>query len=577
VEEQTRDIQDYVVAIRKRKNAIIAITALILTISTAVAFLLPPVYKSSATILIEQQEIPPELVMSTVTSYAAERIQTIQARVMSRTTLLEIIKKFNLYENERKYETSEAIVEKMREDTTMEVISAEVVDPRTGQPTVATIAFSLSFKGDAPEKVQRVASELTSLYLNENLKSRSQKAEDTSLFFKEEKGRLSNQINELETALAEFKQKNADSLPEVQSLNLQILQRTETELTTIDTRLTSLEDRKIYLEGQLALIDPGNPAILGIETRLKLLESEYISVKSKYSSEHPDVQKIKREIDSLKNDTGTSDKSGLLAEELLTLRGELAQIREKYTNEHPDVARLEEKIASLNKELANTPSNAEEEYYKNEPDNPAYITLKAQLESTLSEIKAITIQRETIVKKIADLEQRLYKAPQVERQYLALRRDYRNAVKSYQETQAKLMQADVAKQLESESKGERFTLIDPPALPEEPISPNRTAIFFLGFILSLGGGFGFAIVANAVSGAVRGAKSVEFLLGIKPLAEIPYQMNLAEITRRVRHRKRVIIFVIVCIISALIVIHFLISPLDVLWFRVMRKLDILMA
>ena len=264
-EEQTRDLQDYVIAIRKRKNAIIAIATLILTISVAVAFLLPPVYKSSATILIEQQEIPPELVMSTVTSYAAERIQTIQARVMSRTTLMEIIEKFNLYEDERKVKTSEEIVTQMRKDAALDVISAEVVDPRTGRPSAATIAFSLSYKGESPAKVQRVASELTSLYLNENLRNRTQKAEDTSLFFKEETARLSEQIDKLETQIAEFKQKNADLLPELQALNLQVLQRSETELTTTDTRLRTLEDRKIYLQGQLAIIQPGNPMVPGIE------------------------------------------------------------------------------------------------------------------------------------------------------------------------------------------------------------------------------------------------------------------------------------------------------------------------
>ena len=82
MEEQTKEIQDYLVAIKKRKVGILIIALTVLIISAAVAFLLPPVYKSSATILIEQQEIPQELVMSTVTSYAAERIQTIQARVM---------------------------------------------------------------------------------------------------------------------------------------------------------------------------------------------------------------------------------------------------------------------------------------------------------------------------------------------------------------------------------------------------------------------------------------------------------------------------------------------------------------
>ena len=168
-QEQEKDIQDYIIAIRKRKTAIISIFSVVLFLTVSIAFLLPAIYKSSSTILIEQQEIPPELVMSTVTSYAAERIQTIQARVMTRTNLLKIVDKFKLYEDERKFETTEEIIARMQEDVSLDVISAEVVDPRTGRPSAATIAFSCLIKVSHQSKVQRVANELTTLYIKRKL------------------------------------------------------------------------------------------------------------------------------------------------------------------------------------------------------------------------------------------------------------------------------------------------------------------------------------------------------------------------------------------------------------------------
>ena len=575
MEEQTKNLQDYLVTLYKRKTAILSISLSVLVLSAAIAFLLPPVYKSSATILIEQQEIPPELVMSTVTSYAAERIQTIQARIMSRTNLLEIVEKFNLYEDERVYETTEEIMERMNEDVALEIISADVVDPRTGRPSVATIAFLLSYNSKSPGKAQKVASELTSLYLNENLKSRTQKAEDTSIFFKEEIDRLSITISELESKLAKFKQENADALPELQRLNLEMLQRTESEVRSIETQLRSLEERRFYLQGQLAQIQPENPAIPGPELRLKQLEAEYAVVVSRYSDEHPDVQRLKREVDSLRRETGRSDSVEAIAEQLISLRAELAQMKERYTPEHPDIVSLEEKITSLNNELELSKNRAEDGYFKSQPDNPAYITLKAQLAGIESEIKALKEQRSEVNEKFKSIEERLYKAPQVEREYLELRRGYENAVVRYQETKAKQMQADIAKQLESESKGERFTLIDPPALPEEPISPNRPVILFLGFVLSLGSGIGFAFVADAISGAVRGVKSIETILGVSPLAVLPYQLNLSDMENRKKYRKRVILIGIASLLALLLIVHFLVSPIDVLWFRILRKIDIL--
>ncbi len=576
-QEQEKNIQDYIIAIRKRKAAIFSIFAVIAFVTVSVAFLLPAVYKSSSTILIEQQEIPPELVMSTVTSYAAERIQTIQARVMSRTNLLKIIDKFKLYEDERKFETTEEIIERMQEDVSLDIISAEVVDPRTGRPSSATIAFTLSFKGESPGTVQRVANELTTLYLSENLTSRAQKASETSIFFKDETERLGKQIDDLESKLATFKQKHADALPELQQLNLNVLQRKETELTTIDATLRTLDEKKFYLTGQLAQIDPGNPAVPGSVERLKALQAEYASARSKYSDEHPDIVRLKSEIASLEEETGRSNNVDAITDELKLLNGELAQKRKKYTGNHPDITSLQEKIASLNSQLAEVKSRPVDEHYKEQADNPLYITVESQLAGVKSEINSARIQREDVLKKIAELEQSLYSAPQVEREYLVLKRDYENAVMRYQETKAKQMQADIAKQLEAESKGEKFTLIDPAALPEKPVSPNRAAIIFLGFILAFGSAMGFAIVADAISGTVRGARSIQRSLGALPLSTIPYEMNLQDRVKSKRIKKRVVILFVAVIVFALLFIHFLVSPLDVLWFRILRKIDILTA
>ena len=227
-QEQQKDIQDYIVAVRKRKTAIFSIFSVVLLLTVSIAFLLPAIYRSSSTILIEQQEIPPELVMSTVTSYAAERIQTIQARVMSRSNLLKIIDKFKLYEDERKFETTEEIIERMQEDVSLDILSAEVVDPRTGRPSSATIAFTLAFKGESPTTVQRVANELTTLYLNENLTSRAEKASETSVFFKEETERLGKQIDELES-----------KLDVTQSLNMSDTEATPEQTETITNPVRS--------------------------------------------------------------------------------------------------------------------------------------------------------------------------------------------------------------------------------------------------------------------------------------------------------------------------------------------------
>ncbi len=583
MEEQTKELKDYLIAIKKRKTTVITITLVIFLLTVIIAFIIPPKYKSSATILIEQQEIPSDLVQSTVTSYADQQIQTIQARVMTRTNLLKIIDKFNLYKNEREFETTDEIIEKMQDDVGLNVISADVVDPRTGRPTVATIAFSVSYDGEFPAQVQQVASKLSSLYLNENLTNRSHKAADTAKFFQQESARLSQKMSGLEAKLAKFKQDNADSLPELQTLNMQILEKMETDLSTLSTNLNSLNERRFYLSSQLAQMNPGNPSIPDAAAQLKSLQAQYATARAKYSSHHPDVIRLKRAIELLKKQTHAEDDTTALAEELDSLRYELKQDEKKYTPDHPDVIALKSRIASLTKTLQQalkqnhqkTANSVENQALEQQSDNPAYLTIQAQLNGVNSQIKAITVQRVQLKRKIAQMEKDLYKTPEVERDYLVLKRNYDNAVNSYQDIQAKKMQADLARQLESESKGERFTLIDPAALPEDPISPNRPAIIFLGLVLASGCGIGFAFVSDAISATVRGAKSIQTLLGTLPLSVIPYELNLADISRKKRIRKRIIILFVLTIIFALLFINFFITPLDVLWFRLLRKIELL--
>ena len=154
-----------------------------------------------------------------------------------------------------------------------------------------------------------------------------------------------------------------------------------------------------------------------------------------------------------------------------------------------------------------------------------------------------------------------------------LNRDYENSVKRYQEIKDKQMQAEVGQELEKERKGERFSLIDPPQLPEEPVKPNRPAIIILGFLLSLGGGLGFAAVAESVDSSVRGVRGATELFNAPPLSVIPYLRNSEDLARVERTRKIVVAAIAGSFVLIVLLAHFLWTPLDVLWFKGLRKVD----
>jgi len=580
MEEQTKDLRDYLGAFRRRRNSILITSAVILAVSVLAALLWPPVYRSTATILIEEQEIPQDLVRSTITSYAAQRIQTISQRVMTRANLMQIVEKYDLYHDKRRRETTEEIQERMRKDIKLETISADVVDPRSGRPSQATIAFTLGYEGERPEVTQKVANELTTLYLNENLRSRTEKATETSSFLTAEAEKLNQHIAELESKLADFKEKNADRLPELSQLNMQLIDRTERELTDLENQVRMREDRKFYLGGQLATINPlspmfgeGGERIMDPGTRLKMVRSEYIGASSKYAPDHPDVVRLRRELVGLEKQIGAVDSSIEQAKELSKLRTELASAREKYSGDHPDVIRLSKTVAALEEALKQRPAAPEKDVAKEKPENPAYITLQAQLESVKSEMQVLTAQRATLKEKLANYEKRVSQAPEVERAYLVLRRDYESSVRRYQEYKAKQMEAEVGQELEKERKGERFSLIDPPQLPEEPIKPNRPVIIILGFLLSMGGGLGFAAVAEGMDSSVRGVRRATELFNAPPLSVIPYLKNSEDRARAEKIQKIIIATIVGSFVLIILLAHFLWTPLDVLWFKGLRKVD----
>ena len=581
MEPNTKTLGDYLSALRRRKGSLLGVVLLLLAATAGVAFGLSPVYRSTATILIEQQEIPTELVRSTITTFADQRIQVISQRVMTRANLLDIVKKYNLYPVDQKKEPSEVLIENMRKDIKMNMVSADVMDPRSGRPTAATIAFTVGYDNESPALAQKVANELVSLYLNENLKSREQTTNETSKFFNDETQKLSEQISTLERQLAEFKEVNAGQLPELMQLNLQLMDRTGQEITEVDRELRTAKERRIYLESQLAQLDPqsklfseSGERVLGAADRLRILQAKYVAMAAAYGPDYPDLGRMRKEIEALKKETGEVDTRAELELRLVKVRTDLTLAREKYTHDHPDVKRLEREAAQLEMASKAAPRSADTNSGPR-PDNPAYIQLQAQLQAADAESNSLQQKHIQLAKKISEYERRITQSPQVERRFHELTRDQDNAWAKYKDLKAKQMEAQLSQSLETERKGERFTLIEPPELPEKPLKPNRGAILLVGIVFSFAAGMGTVAVSETADGTVRGARGVTALTEIPPLAAIPVIETIEDRRRRKRRRIGATVGLTACIMVATAAVHFMYMPLDVLWYVAQRKMGML--
>jgi uncharacterized protein involved in exopolysaccharide biosynthesis len=566
-----------------RRRQLIAIVMGVLfacTITTTVLW--PPVYRSTGTILIEQQEIPQDIVRSTITSYADQRVQVIGQRVTTTQNLLALIDRYNLYPSDRASKPREVLLRKFRGDMAVNMISADVIDPRSGRPTQATIAFSVAFQNRSPDLAVKVANELTSLYLNENLASRSQSTQQTTTFLSEEAVKLGDQIAKLEARLAAFKSQHANELPELTPLNNQLMDRTELELQESRNRIGSLDGQRAILTAQLAQMSPtsqlyseSGQRILGPEDRLKMLRTQLASLESNYSSDHPDVVKTRREIAGLESQAKPVDGSNDLQRQLTDARTQLAAASQKYSADHPNVVRLQRQVHNFEALVASDWAKTGVRPGAGAvPDNLAYIQVKGQLDAIEAERTAEQHRQLDLATRLAGFQKRLGEAPAVEKEYRELMRDYENAQGRYQLIKSKEGEAKVSQNLETEQKGERFTLIEPPLAPEAPVSPNRPMLFVLGTLFSIALAVGVAVLAELVDGAIRGPRDVLRMLEVPPIAVIPVINTAADLRRRVLRLRYAAAAGVATIIMAVLAIHLFFRPLDILWVQVQRRLGL---
>ena len=485
---------DFKQMFRRRRKLFLLTFFIILIAGFSLAIALPPIYRSEALIRVEDQKISKDFVKPTIsTGYVEERIEKLSQQILSRERLLAIIDKFDLYPEIKKGQKENEIVKKIREDISIQTISAEIKSGSRGRTKSVTIAFSMAYEGKKPEKVQKVTDTLSKLYLEEDLKNREKLASVTSDFFESELERLKSQIRNYENKISEFKKKHIGALPSDTDINLLAIARLERELNQTESRLRILNEKAILIEAQLANTEPLTPIVIDGEDlalnpkeRLKKLRLQLATLQTKFSDKHPDMKKLKREIKELENSVESSEDTVAKIKRLNYLEGKLVATEAKLGSNHPDVKTLKKEIQLIRSDIGPLDSNTKKlEISKESPDNPVYINLLAQVKSIKMEIDQLQNDRKNLTQEIEKYQAKVSNAPLIEREYTELTRDYESENTKYQDLYGKYMQAKVAQEMEGKKQGERFNIVSKAYLPSKPFKPNRIIIILLSMIIGI--------------------------------------------------------------------------------------------
>lgn len=522
------NLSDYWTILWRRKVAFLIPFVLIFGGALALAFMLPPTYKSEVTFLVQRQSVPQNMVASTVSSYVQEQIEQIRQQIVTRDNLIEFAEKIGIYPEELQQEPGE-VVSKLRDSIEVEMVDVRASDPeRRTNEQITTIAFTVSFSAPTARLAQAGTDELAQRFLAAHDDTRRAQANEVAAFFEQEARQLQGQIAELEQQLATFKQEELRQLPELMSTNLRLYEKTEQDIEDTEEQIRSLRERIEVTRAELSLTSPyeemrnqrGERVLSGSE-KLSALTAQYFEASARYSAKHPDIIRLRREIQLLTERLGGADQAEAMLAELVDLQDQLRQARLDYSDDHPEVRRLERAVAAVQRGFRSEIVTGVADGPQAPPDNPRYVALQTQLESSEAALAAEQQKLADLRERLAVYEQRLAQTPVVERDFRAITRNHETALQQYNELRDKQRQAQLASTLEAGEGGQQFVLTGSAPLPALPDSPNRIGLGLLGMFLAVAGGIGSVTVAEYQDRTIRNARMIAATLGAPPLVVIP--------------------------------------------------------
>jgi succinoglycan biosynthesis transport protein ExoP len=489
--EPSVNLDRVVEALGRRKWVALLVFAAVFGAAASAAKSLPDIYRATATVLVEQQQVSEVFVTQSVTAELETRIQTIEQQVMSRTRLTELISRLNLYPEAQKKAPIETLVGRLRRDIRLELKGVE--QHTTGRNE--TIAFTLSYSGRDPATVATVANALAGLYVEENTKTRKGQAAETAAFLKAQLDDVKKELDAQESRSSTFKLSHIGELPQQVDANLASLERLNTQLRLNGENQIRAMDRRERLEKQLVDVESARPAQAAA-----------------IPSARPGGQ-------------------------LETLRQQLRDLQSHFTDAYPEVIRLRAEIATLERrvredasgKLAAPPQDPTPGLEQAPDPKPRLEQGIAEVDAELSALKAEEL---SLRHAITGYEQRVENVPRRQEEFQALSRDYDTTKQRYETLLKRYEEAQLAESLEQGKKVEQFRILDSAMPPRDPAAPDRLRLLIMGFIAALGLAAGAVVAAEKLNTAFHDIDDLRAFVSSRTVVRAPLILTAADIRRQ---------------------------------------------
>lgn len=485
--EEELSFNDYLSILKRRWISIASTTIVIIFAVIGAAMVLPSTYTSEGSITIDSPIISKQLFgeekPGDVSLYVGQRIDKIEAKVLSKQNLININEKYNLYPGLKE---PKKVALALRENIKIVHDKKSADGTQWGNKVTAGMKVTAVFSD--PDNAYKIANEIIEQLLNENAKDRSSRATETTSFLTTELNEIKGKLEVVENKVAAYKRKHTDSLPEHLDMHMGMLEQLRKTSDNLDRDYKATQEEVRYLDVEYTTLSASATRAEGtshlvVVSRLDKAKAELERSLVVYKDTHPTVRALKRKVDLLEK----TDKS------VVTVKPKSA--------------------ASLVSEIALT-------------------KIKSKMEAAKARLISIRSEQRSINTEMTKTRSQVSKIPEVERGLATLLRDYVNEKQKYDDVKSKQVNAKIAEKLESENKAERFTLVKSPVIPEYRTSPQRTKMVAIGSLVALAAGIALAAILEFLDKRIRGLARITSVINMKPIAVIPFIDTHEEIHKR---------------------------------------------
>ena len=299
-------------AILWHRRLYVIIPAVLLFVAGVItAYALPTMYRSTATMLVESQDLPTTIVDAPGTGQIEQRIAKIREQVLSRGDLISLIEQYDLYASERRSRPMSYVVDKMRTATTVGALAGDIGGgsaPAAGN----VIAITMSFDYPEPAKAQSVVQSYVTQFLRMDSDQVEEQANLTVRFLGEQAAKLQGQVQAIESQITQLKASNGAAIAGVGGTTFM-------DTGSFTAQITGLENQNRQLLAQ-ARGGGSDPALAQAEAALATAESTF-------SDSHPDVIQARERVALLKRARpGGSAVSSVVQEQIRANNDAIAQL-----------------------------------------------------------------------------------------------------------------------------------------------------------------------------------------------------------------------------------------------------------